>query len=108
MALCVGIFFPWGYRYIGLRNEKNQSLILPAVFVYIEVKDYVPDTFAGMNFKPPNTFKQGKKVPRYAFQFFKWVLIHVDFGVKKTVSPVLKMMSSVEVNSRLNRFYLFK
>lgn len=38
---------PSGYRYIGLRNEKNQSLILPAVFVYIEVKDYVPDTFAG-------------------------------------------------------------
>ncbi|KAM7385261.1 hypothetical protein PAMP_001350 [Pampus punctatissimus] len=35
-----------GYRYIGLRNEKNQALILPAVFVYIEVKDYVPDTFA--------------------------------------------------------------
>uniref|UniRef100_A0A3P8WQE6 Phosphoinositide phospholipase C n=2 Tax=Cynoglossus semilaevis TaxID=244447 RepID=A0A3P8WQE6_CYNSE len=35
-----------GYRYIGLRSEKNQSLILPAVFVYIEVKDYVPDTFA--------------------------------------------------------------
>uniref|UniRef100_A0A3Q2YTE4 Phosphoinositide phospholipase C n=1 Tax=Hippocampus comes TaxID=109280 RepID=A0A3Q2YTE4_HIPCM len=36
-----------GYRYIGLRNEKNQSLILPAVFVFMEVKDYVPDTFAG-------------------------------------------------------------
>ncbi|KAK1905453.1 1-phosphatidylinositol 45-bisphosphate phosphodiesterase beta-1 [Dissostichus eleginoides] len=35
-----------GYRYISLRNEKNQSLVLPAVFVYIEVKDYVPDTFA--------------------------------------------------------------
>ncbi|XP_062864063.1 1-phosphatidylinositol 4,5-bisphosphate phosphodiesterase beta-1-like [Trichomycterus rosablanca] len=35
-----------GYRYIGLRNEKNQSLTLPAIFVYIEVKDYVPDTFA--------------------------------------------------------------
>ena len=41
-----------GYRYIGLRNEKNQSLILPAVFVYIEVKDYVPDTFAGTNVGP--------------------------------------------------------
>lgn len=40
---------PSGYRYIGLRNEKNQSLILPAVFVYIEVKDYVPDTFAGVD-----------------------------------------------------------
>ncbi|XP_066524152.1 1-phosphatidylinositol 4,5-bisphosphate phosphodiesterase beta-1 isoform X1 [Hoplias malabaricus] len=35
-----------GYRYIGVRNEKNQSLTLPALFVYIEVKDYVPDTFA--------------------------------------------------------------
>uniref|UniRef100_A0A8B9R8E4 1-phosphatidylinositol 4,5-bisphosphate phosphodiesterase n=1 Tax=Astyanax mexicanus TaxID=7994 RepID=A0A8B9R8E4_ASTMX len=35
-----------GYHYIGLRNEKNQTLTLPAIFVYIEVKDYVPDTFA--------------------------------------------------------------
>ncbi|MBN3315502.1 PLCB1 phosphodiesterase, partial [Atractosteus spatula] len=35
-----------GYHYIGLRNEKNQPLTLPALFVYIEVKDYVPDTFA--------------------------------------------------------------
>ncbi|MGH0126919.1 UNVERIFIED_CONTAM: hypothetical protein FKN15_042090 [Acipenser sinensis] len=35
-----------GYHYISLRNEKNQPLVLPTVFVYIEVKDYVPDTFA--------------------------------------------------------------
>uniref|UniRef100_A0A3Q2QYB0 Phosphoinositide phospholipase C n=1 Tax=Fundulus heteroclitus TaxID=8078 RepID=A0A3Q2QYB0_FUNHE len=35
-----------GYRYISLRNEKNHSLMLPALFVYVEVKDYVPDTFA--------------------------------------------------------------
>ncbi|KAK3541970.1 hypothetical protein QTP86_009238 [Hemibagrus guttatus] len=35
-----------GYHYIGLRSEKNQTLTLPAVFVYTEVKDYVPDTFA--------------------------------------------------------------
>uniref|UniRef100_A0A7N6FKX3 1-phosphatidylinositol 4,5-bisphosphate phosphodiesterase n=1 Tax=Anabas testudineus TaxID=64144 RepID=A0A7N6FKX3_ANATE len=35
-----------GYHYINLRNEKNQSLTLPALFVYVEVKDYVPDTFA--------------------------------------------------------------
>lgn len=38
---------PTGYHYISLRNEKNQSLTLPALFVYVEVKDYVPDTFAG-------------------------------------------------------------
>uniref|UniRef100_A0A3Q3D5E7 Phosphoinositide phospholipase C n=1 Tax=Hippocampus comes TaxID=109280 RepID=A0A3Q3D5E7_HIPCM len=35
-----------GYHYINLRNEKNQTLTLPALFVYVEVKDYVPDTFA--------------------------------------------------------------
>lgn len=40
-ALCTG------YHYISLRNEKNQALTLPALFVYVEVKDYVPDTFAG-------------------------------------------------------------
>lgn len=38
---------PSGYHYISLRNERNQPLMLPAVFVYIEVKDYVPDTYAG-------------------------------------------------------------
>uniref|UniRef100_A0A8C6LFF0 1-phosphatidylinositol 4,5-bisphosphate phosphodiesterase n=1 Tax=Nothobranchius furzeri TaxID=105023 RepID=A0A8C6LFF0_NOTFU len=27
-------------------TPKNQSLMLPALFVYVEVKDYVPDTFA--------------------------------------------------------------
>ncbi|KAL6037413.1 hypothetical protein STEG23_016246, partial [Scotinomys teguina] len=37
---------PAGYHYISLRNERNQPLMLPAVFVYIEVKDYVPDTYA--------------------------------------------------------------
>nr|XP_033793273.1 1-phosphatidylinositol 4,5-bisphosphate phosphodiesterase beta-1 isoform X4 [Geotrypetes seraphini] len=35
-----------GYHYICLRNEKNLPLMLPAVFALIEVKDYVPDTFA--------------------------------------------------------------
>ncbi|CAO2578618.1 1-phosphatidylinositol 4,5-bisphosphate phosphodiesterase beta-1 [Lemmus lemmus] len=35
-----------GYHYVSLRNERNQPLMLPAVFVYIEVKDYVPDTYA--------------------------------------------------------------
>ncbi|XP_016104873.1 1-phosphatidylinositol 4,5-bisphosphate phosphodiesterase beta-1 [Sinocyclocheilus grahami] len=35
-----------GYHYISLRNEKNQTLTLPSVFIYTEVKDYVPETFA--------------------------------------------------------------
>ncbi|XP_056619822.1 1-phosphatidylinositol 4,5-bisphosphate phosphodiesterase beta-1 isoform X3 [Triplophysa dalaica] len=35
-----------GYHYISLKNERNQTLILSSVFIYTEVKDYVPDTFA--------------------------------------------------------------
>ncbi|XP_059811304.1 1-phosphatidylinositol 4,5-bisphosphate phosphodiesterase beta-3-like [Hypanus sabinus] len=35
-----------GYRYICLRNEANQPLPLPALFVFTEVKDFVPDTHA--------------------------------------------------------------
>ncbi|XP_067240703.1 1-phosphatidylinositol 4,5-bisphosphate phosphodiesterase beta-1 [Chanodichthys erythropterus] len=35
-----------GYHYISLRNDKNQAVNLSSVFVYTEVKDYVPDTFA--------------------------------------------------------------
>uniref|UniRef100_A0AAQ4PSU9 Phosphoinositide phospholipase C n=1 Tax=Gasterosteus aculeatus aculeatus TaxID=481459 RepID=A0AAQ4PSU9_GASAC len=38
-----------GYHYISLRNEKNQALTLPTLFVYLEVKDYVPDTFAALS-----------------------------------------------------------
>ncbi|GCB76552.1 hypothetical protein scyTo_0019903, partial [Scyliorhinus torazame] len=37
-----------GYRHIGLRNETNQQLTMPSLFVHIEVKDYVPDTWADL------------------------------------------------------------
>uniref|UniRef100_A0A669CGJ2 Phosphoinositide phospholipase C n=1 Tax=Oreochromis niloticus TaxID=8128 RepID=A0A669CGJ2_ORENI len=53
-----------GYHYISLRNEKNQSLTLPALFVYVEVKDYVPDTFAG---KSGDRKKRRKKVKEMQF-----------------------------------------
>lgn len=32
-----------GYRTISLRNESGQPLMLPSIFVHIQVKDYVPD-----------------------------------------------------------------
>ncbi|XP_014674758.1 PREDICTED: 1-phosphatidylinositol 4,5-bisphosphate phosphodiesterase classes I and II-like isoform X2 [Priapulus caudatus] len=36
-----------GYRHMGLRNESDQPLSLPsALFLYIKVRDYVPDAFA--------------------------------------------------------------
>ncbi|XP_059176401.1 1-phosphatidylinositol 4,5-bisphosphate phosphodiesterase classes I and II-like isoform X4 [Physella acuta] len=35
-----------GFRHIPLRNECNQPLTMPTLFVHIIVKDYVPDNFA--------------------------------------------------------------
>ncbi|XP_055878917.1 1-phosphatidylinositol 4,5-bisphosphate phosphodiesterase beta-1-like isoform X4 [Biomphalaria glabrata] len=35
-----------GYRHIPLRNECNQPLLMPTLFVHIIVKDYVPDGLA--------------------------------------------------------------
>ncbi|XP_030073564.1 LOW QUALITY PROTEIN: 1-phosphatidylinositol 4,5-bisphosphate phosphodiesterase beta-3 [Microcaecilia unicolor] len=32
-----------GYHYISLRNESNQPLCLPALLVYTEASDYIPD-----------------------------------------------------------------
>uniref|UniRef100_A0A7N8WPS7 Phosphoinositide phospholipase C n=1 Tax=Mastacembelus armatus TaxID=205130 RepID=A0A7N8WPS7_9TELE len=36
-----------GFHHICLRSESNMPLTLPALFVYIEVKDYIPAAFAG-------------------------------------------------------------
>ncbi|KAK0153005.1 1-phosphatidylinositol 4,5-bisphosphate phosphodiesterase beta-2 [Merluccius polli] len=35
-----------GFQHIGLRSESNMALTLPALFVYIEIKDYIPAAFA--------------------------------------------------------------
>ncbi|XP_034713778.1 1-phosphatidylinositol 4,5-bisphosphate phosphodiesterase beta-2 [Etheostoma cragini] len=35
-----------GFHHICLRSESNMPLTLPALFVYIEVKDYIPAAFA--------------------------------------------------------------
>ena len=36
-----------GYRHIHLRNEINQPVPLATLFIYLEVRDYVPDDFSG-------------------------------------------------------------
>lgn len=60
-----------GYHYISLRNEKNQALTLPALFVYVEVKDYVPDTFAGgFHLKRPKTPKSLQDPDKHGFPLF--------------------------------------
>lgn len=53
-----------GFHHICLRSESNMPLTLPALFVYIEVKDYIPAAFAGAGFshciwlkRKKNTFR---------------------------------------------------
>lgn len=46
-SLRFGFFLPAGFHHICLHSESNVPLTLPALFVYIEVKDYIPAAFAG-------------------------------------------------------------
>ena len=47
--LCSAPFPPAlpGYHYICLRNEANQPLCLPALLIYTEASDYIPDDHQG-------------------------------------------------------------
>lgn len=88
---------PSGYRYIGLRNEKNQSLILPAVFVYIEVKDYVPDTFAGVDVVSVCDFTHSHDC-RHGALIFTWKMnLH---------SVVRDMKRCIFTSAKMNSFNL--
>uniref|UniRef100_A0A8P4KQH1 Phosphoinositide phospholipase C n=1 Tax=Dicentrarchus labrax TaxID=13489 RepID=A0A8P4KQH1_DICLA len=77
-----------GYRYIGLRNEKNQSLILPAVFVYIVVKDYVPDTFADVIEALSNPIRYVNLLEQRSKQLAALTLDDVEEDTQTEVGPV--------------------
>ncbi|XP_053553878.1 1-phosphatidylinositol 4,5-bisphosphate phosphodiesterase beta-2 [Bombina bombina] len=46
-----------GYHHICLRSESNMPLTMPSLFVYVEVKDYVPDTWADLTHALSNPIK---------------------------------------------------
>ncbi|KAM8940000.1 1-phosphatidylinositol 4,5-bisphosphate phosphodiesterase beta-3 [Pelodytes ibericus] len=46
-----------GYHYICLRNESNQPLCLPALLVYTEANDYIPDDHQDYAFALTNPIK---------------------------------------------------
>uniref|UniRef100_A0A665UW96 1-phosphatidylinositol 4,5-bisphosphate phosphodiesterase n=1 Tax=Echeneis naucrates TaxID=173247 RepID=A0A665UW96_ECHNA len=56
-----------GFHHICLRSESNMPLTLPAVFVYIEVKDYIPAAFADFTdalFNPTKGSEKSTKTPK--------------------------------------------
>ncbi|XP_009991846.1 PREDICTED: 1-phosphatidylinositol 4,5-bisphosphate phosphodiesterase beta-2 [Chaetura pelagica] len=46
-----------GYHHICLRSESNMPLTMPALFVYLEIKDYVPDAWADLTIALSNPIK---------------------------------------------------
>ncbi|XP_039993523.1 1-phosphatidylinositol 4,5-bisphosphate phosphodiesterase beta-2 [Xiphias gladius] len=53
-----------GFHHICLRSESNMPLTLPALFVYIEVKDYIPAAFADFTDALFNPTKGTEKTPK--------------------------------------------
>ncbi|KAJ6667269.1 hypothetical protein lerEdw1_017247 [Lerista edwardsae] len=46
-----------GYHHICLRSESNMPLTMPSLFVYVEMKDYVPDSWADLTMALSNPIK---------------------------------------------------
>ncbi|XP_063040749.1 1-phosphatidylinositol 4,5-bisphosphate phosphodiesterase beta-1 [Engraulis encrasicolus] len=82
-----------GYRYIGLRSEKNQNLTLPTVFVYIEVKDYVPDTFADVIDALSNPIRYVNLMVQRSKQL---AALTGEEDVKETAEPGVEPSAGVE------------
>lgn len=57
-----------GYRHLSLRNESNQPLTLPTLFVKIEVNDYVPDRLSELADALANPIAHQSMVDRHARQ----------------------------------------
>uniref|UniRef100_A0A4X2KMV6 1-phosphatidylinositol 4,5-bisphosphate phosphodiesterase n=1 Tax=Vombatus ursinus TaxID=29139 RepID=A0A4X2KMV6_VOMUR len=46
-----------GYHHLCLRSESNMPLTMPVLFVFLEMKDYVPDTWADLTVALANPIK---------------------------------------------------
>lgn len=46
-----------GYHHLCLRSESNMALTMPALFVFLEMKDYIPDTWADLTVALANPIK---------------------------------------------------
>ncbi|KAM6181860.1 1-phosphatidylinositol 4,5-bisphosphate phosphodiesterase beta-2 isoform 2-T2 [Erethizon dorsatum] len=46
-----------GYHHLCLHSESNMALTMPALFVFLEMKDYVPDTWADLTVALANPIK---------------------------------------------------
>uniref|UniRef100_A0A8C1UBH9 Phosphoinositide phospholipase C n=1 Tax=Cyprinus carpio TaxID=7962 RepID=A0A8C1UBH9_CYPCA len=91
-----------GYHYISLRNEKNQTLTLPSVFIYTEVKDYVPDTFAGTRAKKEGCMNLAVRVSEKLLLHYTSTLLIFSHLADAFIQSNLQMrtMEAIKINKR--------
>ncbi|KAL0969194.1 hypothetical protein UPYG_G00223710 [Umbra pygmaea] len=94
-----------GFQHICLRNESNMPLSLPALFVYIEVKDYIPAAFADFTdalFNPTKNSEKTTKTTESSADYvspYEMPLVNIIPSVREMiVSPKIEMkdVSTVE------------
>ncbi|KAM9356001.1 1-phosphatidylinositol 4,5-bisphosphate phosphodiesterase beta-2 isoform 2-T2 [Pholidichthys leucotaenia] len=98
-----------GFHHICLRSESNMPLTLPALFVYIEVKDYIPAAFADFTdalFNPTKGTEKTTKTPKQSSSDYisPYELPLVDQpatnGAKENETPAEEKAASTEVTDQ--------
>ncbi|XP_066464617.1 1-phosphatidylinositol 4,5-bisphosphate phosphodiesterase beta-2 [Eleutherodactylus coqui] len=71
-----------GYHHMCLRSESNMALTMPSLFVYVEVKDYVPESLADLTHALSNPIKAFKALEKSSIKMNNKVLCD-----EKSVTP---------------------
>uniref|UniRef100_A0A8C4MER3 1-phosphatidylinositol 4,5-bisphosphate phosphodiesterase n=1 Tax=Equus asinus asinus TaxID=83772 RepID=A0A8C4MER3_EQUAS len=69
-----------GYHHLCLHSESNMPLTMPALFVFLEMKDYVPDTWAGWGRLPDLTVALANPIKFFNAQDKKSVKLKEAMG----------------------------
>uniref|UniRef100_A0A672I515 1-phosphatidylinositol 4,5-bisphosphate phosphodiesterase n=1 Tax=Salarias fasciatus TaxID=181472 RepID=A0A672I515_SALFA len=91
-----------GFHHICLRSESNMPLTLPALFVYIEVKDYIPAAFADFTdalFNPTKGTEKTTKTPKessadYVSPYELPLVVPPPTDTKETEAPAAEKSAS--------------
>ncbi|KAJ8308701.1 hypothetical protein KUTeg_013575 [Tegillarca granosa] len=86
-----------GYRHLALRNECNLPLLLPSVFLYISVKDYVPDEIEMFAEALINPIAYLDKLEKHSQQLA--VLEDFDMGAPSPTNSSDKLSDTLPSNS---------
>ncbi|XP_068109502.1 1-phosphatidylinositol 4,5-bisphosphate phosphodiesterase beta-2 isoform X2 [Hyperolius riggenbachi] len=85
-----------GYHHMCLRSESNMPLTMPSLFVFVEVKDYIPDAWADLTHALANPIKAFKAHEKSSVKLNNKSSSTDD--LKKSSSPQLKGTNKGSIN----------